>query len=138
MAYGTGLALCFGTSGLIALLLVFGVVPAGTHLQEGPFLQAGYLFTGLVFLSATWVWWRSNLILRAFKDRPGPQRPGALLRECLVYAVVFETSSLCGLAYWMLVGHQAPRHVWGFVAMTPLLFLSLVPRFPRWARALRD
>ena len=137
-AYGTGLALCVGTPCLIALLMVSGTVPPGANPAEGLSLQVGYLFTGLVFLSAAWVWWRSNLSLRSFKDLSGSQRPGTLLRECLVYAVAFEISSLCGLVYWMLVGNQALRHVWGFILMTPLLFLSLVPRFPRWVKALED
>ena len=136
MAYGLGLALCLGTPGLISVLLLLGLVPPGVHPQEGIYLQVGYLFTGVVFLSATWVWWRSAHALQTFKDLPELQRPVVILREGLVYAAVFESSSLCGLVYWLLVGEAGTRHVWGFLLMTPLLFLALVPRFPRWARAL--
>jgi hypothetical protein len=50
--------------------------------------------------------------------------------------VVFESSSLCGLVYWILVGNLGYRHVWGFILMTPLLFLVLVPRYTQWVKAL--
>jgi hypothetical protein len=59
-----------------------------------------------------------------------------ILREVLVYAALFEASSLCGLVYWTLVGAQAPRHAWGFILLTPALFLALVPRARRWRQAL--
>jgi hypothetical protein len=130
-----GLVLCLGTPGLIAVLMASGLVPAGSSAPEGLFLQAGYLFTGLVFLSATWVWWRSDQVLRTFKALPECQRPGVILRECLFYAVAFEASSFCGLIYWVLVGQQGLRHACGFLLMTPLLFLALVPRYARWSKA---
>ena len=136
MAYGVGLALCLGTPGLVSALLLSGVVPAGNHVPEGIYVQVGYLFTGLVFLSATWVWWRSAQALRAFREVSVAQRPTMVLREGLMAAVALESSSLCGLVYWVLVGNHAPRHVWGFILMTPLLFLALVPRYTRWVEAL--
>jgi len=138
MAYGVGLALCLGTPGLVSALLLSGVVPAGSHLPEGIYLQLGYLFTGLVFLSATWVWWRSTQALRVFKERLEAQRPAMILQEVMVDAAVLESSSLCGLVYWLLVGNHAPRHVWGFILMTPLLFFALVPRYARWVEALES
>ena len=136
MAYGAGLAMCLGTPGLITALLLSGAVPAGTQVPEGTYQQLGYLFTGLVFLSATWVWWRSARVLRAIQGMPDSERPSTILREGLLYAAVLESGSLCGLAYWVLVGSHAARHAWGFILMTPLLFLALVPRYPRWVKAL--
>jgi hypothetical protein len=136
MTYALGLALCFGTPGLIAVLLLSGVVPPGTEAPEGVYQQLGYLFTGLVFLSAAWAWWRSGRVLREFKTLPQPQRPTVILREGLLYAAVFESSSLYGLVYWILVGSHATRHVWGFILLTPVLFLALVPRYERWAKSL--
>ena len=138
MAYGVGLVLCLGTPGLVSALLLSGVVPAGSHLPEGIYLQVGYLFTGLVFLSATWVWWRSTHALRVFKEGAEAQRPAMILQEVMVDAAVLESSSLCGLVYWVLVGNHAPRHVWGFILMTPLLFFALVPRYARWVEALES
>lgn len=135
-AYALGLTLCFGTPGVIAGLLLSGVVPPGTQVPEGIYQQLGYLFTGLVFLSAAWVWWRSGRILREFKTVPESQRSAVILREGLLYAAVFESSSLCGLIYWILVGGHAARHVWGFILLTPMLFLALVPRFDRWVKGL--
>ncbi|MDP1832397.1 MAG: hypothetical protein Q8K67_10095 [Geothrix sp.] len=135
-AYGLGLALCLGTPGGIAVLLLMGVVPPGTQAPEGVHQQLGYLFTGLVFLSAAWVWGRSGRVLRGFKALPGTRRSFVILRESLLYAAAFEFSSLFGLVYWSLVGGHAARHAWGFILMTPLLFATLVPRFGRWAKAL--
>ncbi len=138
MAYGLGLVLCFGTPGLIAVLLRSGMIPPGTQVPEGVFQQIGYLFTGLVLLTAAWVWGRSGRVLRTFKAFPEAQRRAVILREGLLYAAVLETSSLCGLVYWILVGDHAVRHVWGFILLTPMLYLALVPRYDRWAKALES
>ena len=135
MAYALGLALCFGTPGLITVLLLSGGVPPGLEAPEGIYQQLGYLFTGLVFLSAAWVWWRSGRLLREFRTLPPAQRPSILLRESLLYAAALEASSLCGLVYWILVGSHAARHVWGFILLTPVLFVALVPRYDRWAKS---
>jgi hypothetical protein len=59
-----------------------------------------------------------------------------VLREGLIYAVLFQASSLCGLVYWILVGAHSPRHVWGFILLTPILFVALMPRMERWRLAL--
>ena len=136
MAYALGLALCFGTPGLIAVLLLSGVVPPGTETPDGIYQQLGYLFTGLTFLSVAWVWWRSGRQLSEFKALPPGQRPSVILREGLLYAAVFEASSLCGLVYWILVGSHAARHAWGFILLTPVLFITLVPRYDRWVKSI--
>jgi hypothetical protein len=136
MAYAVGLALCIGTPALIAGLLLTGAIPPGNQAPEGVYQQLGYLFTGLVFLSAAWVWWRSGRVLSAFRDLPETRRPRVVLREGLIYAALFETSSLCGLVYWILVGAHAARHAWGFILLTPALFVTLMPRMDRWKRAL--
>jgi hypothetical protein len=136
MAYGLGLVLCFGTPGLIAVLLRSGLIPPGAQVPEGIFLQIGYLFTGLVFLTAAWVWWRSGKVLRGFNGLPEARRSALILQEGMIYSAVLETSSFCGLAYWLLVGDRGARHVWGFILLTPLLYLTLMPRYDRWAKAL--
>jgi hypothetical protein len=136
LAWTLGLGLCLGTPGSIAALLLLKVVPAGTQVPEGIYLQVGYLCTGLVFLSAAWIWHRSGQVLLGFKLLPEAERPGVVRRECLLAAAVFGASSLLGLVYWMLVGAHAPRHAWGFILMTPVLFLALVPRGERWLKAL--
>ncbi len=135
-AYGLGLAFCCGTPGVIAVLLLGGVIPPGTEPPEGIHQQIGYLFTGLVFLSAAWVLWRSGQVLREFPGIGEAQRPLVLLRECLLYAAVLDLSSFCGLVYWSQVGSQAGRHAWSFILLAPALFLALVPREARWRKAL--
>jgi len=136
IAYLLGLSLCVGTPGVIAVLLATGIVPPGAEAPEGVYQQLGYLFTGLVFLSATWVLWRSGRVLRGFRLVPEGQRPGVVLRESLIYAALFEASAILGLIYWILVGTHAARHAWGFILLTPLLFVGLVPREARWMKAL--
>jgi hypothetical protein len=135
-AYGLGLVLCFGTPGLIAVLLRSGVIPPGAQVPEGIFRQIGYLLTGLVFLTSAWVWWRSGKILRDFKSFSEARRPTLILQEGLLYAGVLETSSFCGLVYWVLVGNHGARHAWGFILLTPVLYLTLMPRYDRWSKAL--
>ncbi|WLT32891.1 hypothetical protein [Geothrix sp. PMB-07] len=130
------MALCAGTPAFIALLLLTRVVPPGSQAPEGGAQQVGYLFTGLVFLSGAWVWSRRGRVLRGFKSVAEAQRPSLILRESLLYAAAFEASSVWGLIYWTLVGGQAARHVWGFLLLTPMLFLALVPRFGHWAKRL--
>ena len=136
LAWTLGLGLCFGTPCVMAALILLKVVPAGVQPPEGPTLQVGYLFTGIVFLSAAWIWWRTGQTLLGFKDLSEVRRPTVVLRECLLGAAVFELSSLLGLGYWLLVGASAPRHAWGFILLTPVLFLGLVPRLDRWLKAL--
>ncbi|MFN7956905.1 MAG: hypothetical protein U0P46_01055 [Holophagaceae bacterium] len=131
-----GLALCLGTPALVGGLILSGAVPPGQEASEGLYQQVGYLFTGLVFLAAAWVWWRSGRKLGAFRSLAEGERPATVFRESLLYATAFEVSSLCGLAYWALVGTHGGRHVWGFILLTPVLFLTLVPRYDRWAQQL--
>jgi hypothetical protein len=138
LAYGLGLTLCVGTPGLMAALILAGAIPPGTQAPEGFYQDLGYLFTGLVFLAAAWVWWRSGRALRAFKTLPEPQRPTFVLTEILLYAAAFESSSLLGLVYWALVGSHAARHAWGFIVLTPVLFAALVPRHDQWQKALES
>lgn len=136
LAYGLGLALCLGTPGLIAVLLLTGRIPPGARVPVGIYQDLGYLFTGLVFLSAAWVWWRSGQALRHCKHLSGRQRTSFVFRESILYAAVVEVSSLLGLVYWSLVGSYAARHAWGFIILTPVLFAALVPKFDRWEKAL--
>jgi hypothetical protein len=134
-AHGLGLALCLGTPALVAGLVGSGAVPPGTQVPEGIYQQIGYLFTGLVFLSAAWVWGRSGQVLRGFKALPEDRRPAVVLREGLLYAAALDLSCCCGLVYWLLVGNHGARHVWGFILLTPILFLVLMPGYDRWAKA---
>ncbi|HJV48111.1 MAG TPA: hypothetical protein VJ549_02430 [Geothrix sp.] len=136
LAYALGLMLCLGTPALITGLILSGVVPPGQERPEGLYQQVGYLFTGLVFLSGAWAWGRRGRVLRGFKALPEARRPAVLLRETLVCSAAFELSSLCGLIYWTLVGAQAPRHVWGFIILSPVLFLALTPRAHHWMETL--
>ena len=135
-AWTLGLGLCLGTPAIIATLILLKLVPAGIQAPDGLTLQVGYLFTGFVFLSAAWIWWRMGQVLQGFKDLPEARRPAVVLRECLLGAAIFEVSSLLGLVYWLLVGAMSPRHAWGFILLTPVLFLGLVPRLDRWMKAL--
>lgn len=135
-AYGLGLALCLGTPTFLAVLMAARVVPPGPLAPEGLVQQVGYLFTGLVFLSGAWAWGRRGRMLRGFNAVAEAQRPALVLRESLLFAAAFEASSVWGLIYWTLAGAQAGRHAWGFLALTPMLFLALAPRFSHWAKGL--
>lgn len=135
MARLVGVALCLGTPALLGGLILSGLVPPGEQLPEGVYLQLGHIFTGLVFLSGAWVLWRRGSVLRGFREVPEPRRPAVILRETLVYAALFELSSIYGLGYWILVGRHAARHVFGFIILAPILFLALTPRLEHWLKA---
>jgi len=130
-----GLALCLGTPALLGALILAGVVAPGEERPEGVYLQLGHIFTGLVFLSAAWVLWRKGTVLKAFHQVLEAHRAGVVLRETLLYAALFELSSLYGLVYWLLVGRYAARHVFGFIILSPLLFLALAPWRRHWLEA---
>lgn len=130
-----GLALCFGTPGLITSLILSGIVPGGTQVPEGPVLQLGQAFTGLVFLATAFVVWRRGTVLAGFGRLAPEARPAVVLREAILYASLFEASCLFGLAYWLLVGSQAGRHVAGFIGLTPMLCLAFTPSLARWREA---
>jgi hypothetical protein len=131
-----GLIICVGWPLLLMAMVATGAVRPGTAPLEGPAKQIGYTFTGLVCLSAAWVTWRSGKVLKSFRDLAPELRPRVVLRESLIYAAVFEASSLWGLLYWMMVGFSAARYVGTFMALTPLMFFLFVPRFHVWKLAL--
>lgn len=127
-----GFSICLGTPLFIGGLILSGHLPPGTHRPEGSYLQLGQLFTGLVFFSAAWVLWRRGVVSRSFSQVAPRRQAGVVLRETLLYAALFELSSLYGLAYWLLVGAYAARHVFGFLVLPPLLFLAFAPRLRHW------
>jgi hypothetical protein len=131
-----GLVICVAWPLLLMVMVATGAVKPGTAPLAGPVKQIGYTFTGLVFLSAAWVTWRSGKVLKGFRDLPPAQRPAVVFRESLVYAAIFETSCLWGLLYWMMAGTAAARYAGTFMALTPIMFLFFVPRLYAWKVAL--
>ncbi len=134
-AYGCGLALCVAWPLVLATLVIGGLVKPGHNPPAGVFQQLGYTFTGLVFLMAAYVTWRSGKVRRGFRDQAPAARPSLLFREVLLYSALFELSCLFGLLYWMLVGQDASRHVSSFMALSPMMFFFFVPRFDAWRAA---
>ena len=131
-----GLIICVAWPLLLMAMVATGGVRPGTAPLEGPAKQIGYTLTALVCLSAAWVTWRSGRVLKSFRDLAPELRPRVVLRESLIYAAIFETSSLWGLLYWMMVGTAAARFVGTFMALTPIMFFFFVPRFYVWKLAL--
>jgi hypothetical protein len=100
--------------------------------------QLGYTFTGLTFASAVFVTWRWGRVRRDFKALPPERRPGVLLRETILYAALFELSSLYGLIYYALGGPRAGQYARGFIALTTIMFFVFVPRFSAWREAAQE
>lgn len=136
--WGRGALVGLGLPALSALLMLSGAVPPGDQPPEGPVLQLGHTFTGLVFLSAAWLLGRRGRILAAFPALPEGDRLRTVRRETLLFATLAGSGSLLGLAYWALAGRLAARHAAGFVLLAPLLFLALAPRPARWRKALEE
>jgi F0F1-type ATP synthase membrane subunit c/vacuolar-type H+-ATPase subunit K len=131
-----GIALGFLSPLIIAGLLLSRTVPPGQLLPTELVQQVGYLFTGLVFLAGAWAFWRSGRVLSDFRRVDARRRPEVLLRTCVLFAALSELSCILGLVYWILAGAVAGRHAWGFILLSPLLFLGVVPRKARWKKAL--
>ena len=131
-----GLIICVAWPLLLIVMVATGSVKPGTAPMAGPAKQIGYTFTALVCLAAAWVTWRSGKVLKGFRELSLEERPRVVMRESLIYAAVFETSSLWGLLYWMMVGQNGARFVGTFMALTPLMFFLFVPRLHAWKLAL--
>lgn len=131
-----GLVLCVAWPLFLMVLTATGAVKPGQNAPAGAVKQLGYTFTGLVFLSAAYVTWRSGKVMAGFRDLAPAERPRVVFRESLAYAAIFELSCLFGLLYWMLVGKAAWQHSMMFMALSPLMFFFFVPRFHAWQLAL--
>lgn len=131
-----GLFICVGWPLVLMVMVATGVVRPGTTPLAESVKQIGYTFTGLVFLSAAWVTWRSGKVLQGFREVAPEHRPRVVFKESLIYAALFELSCTWGLLYWMLAGLQVARYVGAFMALTPIMFFFFVPRFYAWKLAL--
>ncbi|MBK8725161.1 MAG: hypothetical protein IPL96_03650 [Holophagaceae bacterium] len=136
-AYGLGLVLCVCWP-LVLQLLLGPVIKPGQNAPAGVIQQLGYTFTGLTFLAAAFVTWRSLKVRGRFKDLPAERRPRVLFREVLLYAALFELSCLYGILYWALVGGEANRYARSFIVLTSLMFFFFVPRYAAWREAVED
>jgi len=133
-AYGLGLVLCVCWP-LILQLLLGPVIKPGQNPPAGVIQQLGYTFTGLTFLAAAFVTWRSGRE-RARLHRVEPAlRPRIVFREVLLYAALFELSCLYGVLYWALAGGAANRYARSFIMLTSLMFFFFVPRLGAWTEA---
>jgi hypothetical protein len=97
--------------------------------------QLGYSFTGLTLLSALFVTWRWGKVRAAFRAAPGAEQPRTLLRETVLYAAIFELTSVYGVVYYALGGPLAERHARSFIALTTIMFFVFVPRLQAWVDA---
>lgn len=134
-AYGLGLVLCVCWP-LVLQLLLGPLIKPGQNAPQGVIQQLGYTFTGLTFLAAALVTWRSLKIRAGFKTLAPARRPRVLFREVLLYSVLFELSCFYGILYWALAGGEANRFARSFIMLTSLMFFFFVPRWSAWKDAL--
>lgn len=135
-AYLVGLVICVVWP-LMLQLLLGRAIQAGSHAPAGVFQQLGYTFTGLTFLAAAFVTWRSQKVRGGFRDLDPAARPGVIFRETLIYSALFELSSLYGLLYWMMVGRdpQGAQFARTFLVLSSVMFFAFVPRLGAWQAA---
>jgi hypothetical protein len=134
-AYGLGLVLCVCWP-LILQLLLGPLIKPGQNAPQGVLQQLGYTFTGLTFLAAAFVTWRSLRVRAGFAALDPSRRPKVLFREVLLYAALFELSCFYGILYWALVGGEANRYARSFIMLTSLMYFFFVPRWGAWKDAL--
>lgn len=137
IAYALGLLICVGWPLLLQLMLGTAIRP-GAAPPDGVARQLGYTFTGLTFAAAFFVTWRWSRVRREFGTLGEAQRPGTVIRETLLYAALFELSSLYGIVYYALGGPLAERYARSFIAITTVMFFVFVPRFQAWREAAEE
>jgi len=134
IAYILGLVICVAWPLLLQLMLGTAI-KAGTAPPEGVVAQLGYTFTGLTFGAALFVTWRWGKVRREFALLAAEKKAGVILRETVLYAALFELSSLYGLIYYALGGPGAERYSRSFLALTTIMFFVFVPRYQAWREA---
>jgi hypothetical protein len=97
--------------------------------------QVGGTFTGLAFLAAAFVVWRSGRVRAGLAAVAPARRPGRVAREVLLYALLFALNAGYGILYAGLAGAPGARHARTFLALAGLLYLGLVPRWRAWREA---
>jgi len=137
IAYVIGLFICVGWPLVLQLMLGTAIRPGGLA-PAGVVEQLGYTFTGLTFASAFFVTWRWAKVRRTFGTLEEARRPGAVIRETILYAALFELSSFYGLVYYALGGPAAERYARSFIALTTVMFFVFVPRFQAWRDAAEE
>ena len=133
-----GLVLCVLGPLVLLGLAGGGLIPPGANAATGLYQQAGYSFTGLVFLAAAWMSWRKRQVQKAFRAQPPGLRSRVMVRETLLFTALSGSSALWGTLYWIMVGWNAYQHVLTFILLTPAMFLLFVPRLDTWALALKE
>jgi hypothetical protein len=137
IAYVLGLFICVAWPLALQLMLGTAIQP-GSAPPGGVVAQLGYTFTGLTLGSALFVTWRWGRVRKQFAAMPQEGRPGLVLRETILYAALFELSSLYGLIYYALGGVAAERYSRSFIALTTVMFFVFVPRFQAWRDAAQE
>ncbi|BDU73791.1 hypothetical protein [Mesoterricola silvestris] len=137
IAYLLGMSICVAWPLLLQLMLGTVIRP-GEAPPGGVIQQLGYTFTGLTFAAAFFVTWRWTKVQRAFGRLEDARRPGTVIRETILYAALFELSSLYGIVYYALGGPGAERYARAFIALTTIMFFVFVPRFQAWRDAAQE
>lgn len=133
-AYLAGLVMCVIWPLLLQLMLG-PVIRPGANPPAGVFQQLSYTFSGLSFAAAAFVTWRSGRMREGLKAVAPGERSRLVFREVLLYAALFELSSLYGLVYWMLVGEAGARHARAYLVLSSVMFFVFVPRLSAWRAA---
>ena len=137
LGYGVGLVICVAWPLLLQLMLGT-VILRGLAPVDGLARELGYTFTGLTFGAALFVTWRWGRMRKDFAKVPAGQRSGVVVRETILYAALFELSSLYGLIYYSMGGPMAERYARSFIALTTVMFFVFVPRFQAWQDAIGE
>lgn len=134
LAYGIGLFICVAWP-LVLQLMLGTVIRPGADAPGAAARELGYTFTGLTFAAALFITWRSGKAKAGLPALPPQARPGAVLRETVIYAALCELSALYGLATYALGGSLAERYARSFIALATVMFFVFVPRLRAWLEA---
>jgi len=134
IAYAIGLFMCLCCP--IILFLYLDVIITPIQILSCETVQnLGYTLTGIITFCTLAVNSRWRLIRSNFSNITKNKQGTILLRETILYSMVFGLSSLFGTTYYLFGGIPVKQFARNFIALTPIMFFLFVPRLYAWRKA---
>jgi hypothetical protein len=134
IAYTIGIFICLCCPTILQLTLDKIITPI-PNLAAETVHNIGYTFTGLIIISTLVVKSRWQRIRSEFSNVDKNQQGHILMRETMLYSMVFVLSSFLGATYYLLGGISVKPFARNFIALTPIMFFIFVPRLHAWRKA---
>lgn len=134
IAYMVGVFICIFCPIILQLTLNEMINPI-PDLSIAIVHSIGYSFTGLILICILAINLRWKRIRSDFSSTTKDQQGIILLRETVLYSIVFGLSSFFGVTYYLLGGTPVKLFARNFITLTPIMFFLFVPRLHAWRKA---